>query len=152
MQILSDSEVKLIEADPKFAEELYEVIDRNRSAMTNLVWVQEATLESTRAFLLAASTADNEMLRLIVNNGQIVGTVTLRDTESCHQMLGYWLDDEAQGRGIAAEAVRQILRESDSPVVAHIRVANTRSQAVVERVGFVPSTIDTTWITYVYAR
>lgn len=55
--------------------------------------------------------------------------------------IGYWLSPAARGRGLATEALtamlgRLALRHADCRIVAECHPANTRSLALLERVGF----------------
>lgn len=133
MKFLSVSEVKL---DRYAFGDQYDLIDAiiaSREHMTNLSWAQTSTAQSIHDH--CSHPAEGEILRIILNNGVPVGVATLRPHKDDY-LIGYWIDQRVTGRGIATEAVRQILRLSDRNVVAHIRVENERSQKVAVRAGF----------------
>ena len=115
-------------------KELYDLIDRNREHLTNLVWVKSATLQSTWEFLDGVECA-LETFRLIVVNGKIAGCITLRHSHET-SMIGYWLGHEFRGQGIMKAAVKEMLKGVDRPVRAQIRCTNLSSMAILEDFGF----------------
>lgn len=133
MKMISDSEVKLGTYVYGDAFYLFEAVQCSRENMTNLKWVRDATRLSIQTHI--SNPSPGEILRIILNNGVPVGVATLRPHKDDY-MVGYWIDNRVQGRGIATEAVRQLLRLSDRNVIANIRVENKRSQKVVVRAGF----------------
>jgi ribosomal-protein-alanine N-acetyltransferase len=96
--------------------------------------------------LLAAYVKGTVLPHVIVADGEVVGRVTLSDIShgtfaSCH--LGYWLSESHNGRGLATAAVREIVPIGFETLGLHRIEAgtiprNVRSQAVLERNGFVP--------------
>ena len=98
------------------------------------------------AGLLAAYVKGTVLPHVIVSDGGVVGRVTLSDVShgtfaSCH--LGYWLSESHNGRGLATAAVGEIVAIGFSSLGLHRIEAgtiprNVRSQAVLERNGFVP--------------
>ena len=58
--------------------------------------------------------------------------------------IGYWFAARARGRGIATEAVREVIdalvaSRPGCAIVAECRPENDRSRALLRRVGFVPT-------------
>lgn len=98
------------------------------------------------AGLLAAYGKGTVLPHVIVADGEVVGRVTLSDIShgtfaSCH--LGYWLSESHNGRGLATAAVGEIVAVGFGTLGLHRIEAGTiprneRSQAVLERNGFVP--------------
>jgi [ribosomal protein S5]-alanine N-acetyltransferase len=82
---------------------------------------------------------------VIVDGGTVVGRVTLSNItrgafQSCN--LGYWVCEAHNGKGLATAAVREMMRVAFHEVGLHRIEAgtlrhNARSQAVLERNGFV---------------
>jgi [ribosomal protein S5]-alanine N-acetyltransferase len=82
---------------------------------------------------------------IVDESGRVVGRITLSDIvrgpfQSCH--LGYWLSSAENGRGLATSAVRDIIRVAFEELRLHRIQAgtllhNVRSQAVLERNGFI---------------
>ncbi len=75
----------------------------------------------------------------------VVGTITLQSIirgafQSCS--VGYWLIEDAQGRGLATRALREAVQLAFHELRLHRMQAetlphNTRSQQVLDRLGFV---------------
>lgn len=79
----------------------------------------------------------------IWEDGELVGRVDLVAVAPPRYSIGYWLAEEATGRGIATEACRAAIDHARSAlaateVFAGIRHGNDRSAAVVQRLGFEP--------------
>jgi [ribosomal protein S5]-alanine N-acetyltransferase len=72
----------------------------------------------------------------------LLGGLTLHHFDSMRDSVevGFWLFREARGRGVATRAVRaavdHALANGIHRVEAHVRVGNTASERVLERVGF----------------
>lgn len=117
--------------------ELYSVIDRNREHLTNLVWAATATRESTEAFL--SSVPESEKLHVILDEGSIIGMITLRDAQPGVYQLGYWLANDHRHMGIMQNAVRQILPlvSDRNMVIAQIRRSNLASAKILKETGFI---------------
>jgi ribosomal-protein-alanine N-acetyltransferase len=94
---------------------------------------------------LARHESGTVLPHVILSDGAVVGRVTLSDItpapfQSCH--LGYWVSQSHNGRGLATASVGEILDIAFGELGLH-RVeagtipSNVRSQAVLERNGFV---------------
>lgn len=86
------------------------------------------------------------MPRVVLDaHGQVVGAITLQSVirgffQSCS--VGYWLAEDAQGRGLATAALHEVTRIAFGELRLHRVQAETlphnlRSRRVLERVGFV---------------
>jgi len=81
---------------------------------------------------------------ILDDDGEVVGRINLNSIvrgafQSCH--VGYWLAEDAQGRGLATTAVAAILQVAFGELGLHRVEAgtllhNVRSQRVLERNGF----------------
>jgi ribosomal-protein-serine acetyltransferase len=129
------------------ADELYAVVDANRSYLAQwLPWASEQTPEATRSFLhfTRRQLADNEGFQCaIIVRGRIVGVVGFHRVDWANRVcsLGYWLAEDAQGRGTMTAAVRALVDWSFqgwdlNRVEILAAVENVRSRAVPERLGF----------------
>lgn len=81
--------------------------------------------------------ADPEVsTRTIRADGRVVGDVALWHADGT-AMLGYWVDREAWGRGIATRAVRLLLDAvGERPVRAWVAADNAASCALLAALGF----------------
>jgi len=80
---------------------------------------------------------------LVVEDGRIRGTVGLNRVDQVNgaTAIGYWLTEEAQGRGLMTAAVRTLVDHAFGTMMLHrvvIEAApdNVRSRAIPERLGF----------------
>jgi ribosomal-protein-serine acetyltransferase len=111
-----------------------------------MAWSPSQTLEQTRAFIAAtrAQHADNNGFQAaIVRGGAIVGVAGFHGVDWVHRntSLGYWLAQDAQGRGTMTAAVRALLHLAFGEWQLHrveirLDLENARSMALAERVGF----------------
>jgi len=75
-------------------------------------------------------------------DGSIAGGVTLRHFDPMRGVVevGYWLFEDARGRGLATQAVRAVAGEVFASglwrIEAHVRIGNDASERVLERAGF----------------
>ena len=130
------------------AEELYALIDRHRAYLARwLPWAEGQTPAATREFIRISRRqhATGEALNTtILVDGAIVGTIGVHAVSRPHGTtnVGYWLAEDAQGRGVVTEAVRAYADAAFGPWGLHrmelrAAVENARSRAVAERLGFV---------------
>ena len=147
-----NAELRLMEE--RHAAEIYRVVDRNREHLARwLPWVDETRgPEDVLAFIRKAleQFARNEGFHAGVwHQERFVGAVGLKPINWIDRKveIGYWLDAEAQGRGLITGAcklvIEHIFRELDLHRI-EIRVAdgNTRSMAIAHRLGALPEGVD----------
>jgi ribosomal-protein-serine acetyltransferase len=122
------------------ADELHAVIAANRDRLRPwMPWADQDT-EGTRQYLRDATMATRDVQSAITLDGRMVGTIGLVHPAG-HPMLGYWLSEEAQGRGIMTRAVLAYVEHAFADlgyerVELRAAVDNVRSRAVAERTGF----------------
>lgn len=130
---------------PEDALVVFETVDRNRERLRPwLAWV-DRTLSpgDTRAFIdLTISTQGREFAYGIYVGDSFVGAIGLHtDPEHRSAMIGYWIDEEHEGRGLVTKASRALTEVAFRDLAMH-RVwltadpKNTRSCSVAERLGF----------------
>jgi ribosomal-protein-serine acetyltransferase len=130
------------------AEELYALIDRNRPYLARwLGWV-EATRSADDVLSWIRTTrkqiADNNGFQVaIVEEANLIGVLGFNSIDWRHGSteIGYWLAEDRQGRGTMTEAVRALTAHAFdvwnlNRVVIQCAVANPRSRAIPERLGF----------------
>ncbi len=128
------------------------VAQNQRHLAAWMPWAQEPSVASIRAFVegraLAAIAAADGFEAGIWWRGRLVGAVGVHDVSAWSRRgaIGYWIDEGAQGHGVVTKAVRAVMaRCFQQPFFdgqpfqrLDIRadVANARSRAVAERLGF----------------
>lgn len=130
------------------AEELHALIDANRAHLSSwLTWAGSQTFGDTLAFIKRGEErvgVGDGLHCAVRQDGRIVGVVSYMDVNFRHRhtTLGYWLDKNHQGRGLAIGAVRTLVEHAFriwklNRVEIRAAVENNRSRALAERLGFV---------------
>jgi ribosomal-protein-serine acetyltransferase len=142
-----DEERRLRLCEPFDTEELHSVIEANREHLSEwMPWARDQTIEGTADFIerSARELSSHTGLQLaIVDCGAIVGVAGVHrlDWENRTASLGYWLAEEAQGRGTATLAARALAAHVFdvwrlNRVEIRAAVENWPSRALAERLGF----------------
>lgn len=138
----------LRQLDDGDAEELFAVIDANRAHLAN--WMpfvsQTHSVADSLAFIRAArrQSEENRGVQLaIVREQQIIGVAGFHGIDWTRRStsIGYWLAASHQGAGTMTSAVAAMLDHAFGPwdlsrVEIRAGVANRRSRAIPERLGF----------------
>ena len=143
-----DDETILRPARVEDAQELYDLIDANRSHLSPVIRSSQVTcVEEEREYLEKMSHPDERAKRiggLIEQRGVIIGNVTMQFLEGPDQgtgEIGYFLSESAQGSGTVTKACRVLIRLAfDEHDIHRVNIRsiknNRRSRAVAERLGF----------------
>ncbi len=143
-----DDDIALELIADKHAEPLFAIVERCRDHLGRwLGWVAATgDVDRMRQFCRESRRyyADTRALRCaIVHRGDLVGTVGLENIDQRNDTaeIGYWLDAEKQGKGIAFRSARAMTDIGFREYGLHriyIRVAedNHRSRAIPERLGY----------------
>jgi len=130
------------------AEELHELIEANRARLERwMAWaVDHATVAQTLEFIRAARRQLEEnggFQMALVADDAIIGMIGFHaiDWQNRATSLGYWLREEAEGRGAMTDAVRALTDHAFGEwrlnrVEIRADVHNHRSRAIAERLGF----------------
>ena len=132
---------------PDLAPEYFALTDRNLARLARWEpWAttpqSEASVRLHLAWQAQAFTSGNALPFAIRLDGALVGSCTARiDTTEGNVEIGYWVDAAAEGTGVAAESVAALVdhvfaRGDIGRVQARTAVDNTRSRALLERLGF----------------
>jgi len=135
----------LSEAD---ADELYEVVDANRSYLAPwMPWAEGQTRAGALEFIRVArdqAATDRGMQLALIVDDRIAGVIGYHslDRENLRVSIGYWLAEHVQGGGLMTRAVSALIDHAFGPLGMHrveIRsaVSNDRSRALCERLGLV---------------
>ncbi len=142
-----DDEIELVLAEERHAEEVSALITRNQARLARWEpWAQyPATPEAVRRFIRACLdgfASGSQAQTYMRVGGRLVGACGLR----FHGFpgvgeVGYWLDGEHEGRGIASRAVAALVRAGFrerrlARVELRTAMDNARSRALAERLGF----------------
>jgi RimJ/RimL family protein N-acetyltransferase len=80
--------------------------------------------------------------KTIVFEGQVAGNVVSWEQDG-RRLVGYWLGKEFWGKGIATQALAELIDELGArPLYAYVAKTNTGSIRVLEKCGFVRSDED----------
>jgi ribosomal-protein-serine acetyltransferase len=129
------------------ADELHALIERNRPRLARwMSWAQTQTPDDTEAFIRRAEEKAREgsgFHRCIVAEGRIAGVAGFSTIDAPNRSggIGYWLDEDHEGRGLMTAAVAALTDHAFERFAlnrAEIRadVQNRPSRAIAERLGF----------------
>jgi ribosomal-protein-serine acetyltransferase len=129
------------------APELYALIEANRAHLARwMPWAAGQDLAGTERFIAEAEeqrARDDGFQAKIAPEGEIVGVAGFHSVDwiNRHTSLGYWLAEDAQGKGLMTTVVRALLDHAFGEwelhrVEIHCAPENRRSRAIPERLGF----------------
>jgi len=131
------------------AAEIYGVINANRAYLREwLPWVDGAARVEAIADVIASwnrqEEAGTNFVYGIYEDGRYIGNIGLHDVNHGNRsaMIGYWLAESAQGRGIMTDCVRAMTdfgftKLDLNRIYIHAAVPNVKSCAIPERLGYV---------------
>lgn len=140
------AELRLLEH--RHADELFALIDGNRAYLRRWLpeWDVQKSLEDCKGVIkssLEQWAANNGFTLGIWHDGRLAGVIGAGrfDWENRSTMLGYWLGECHQGKGLVTGACRAVVDYLFSELKLHrieIRCAtdNPKSSAVPKRLGF----------------
>lgn len=141
-----DESTDLAILEQQHAEELYTLIDRNRAHLRRwLPWVDKTnSVDDTLAFIAQATrdlATDGTIVAGIRHNGVLDGIVGLHTIGVKSKEIGYWLDEECQGKGLVTKACRALILHAfvaleTNRIEIRIQPENERSMMVADRLGF----------------
>lgn len=148
-----DDELALTLTHPRYAEEVFAVIDANRAYLSRwLPWVSATVrVEDTRQFAesrMAEYAAGRYVPCEIRRHGRFVGRIGLMGItrrngafEAAEAEIGYWLIESEQARGLVTRSAAALLDHGFNDlglqrVTIRVEPGNERSLAVPRRLGF----------------
>ncbi|MGM0845199.1 MAG: GNAT family N-acetyltransferase [Bacillota bacterium] len=133
---------------PEDAEELYQLIDRNRVSLGKWLSFPQKTknLEDSKAFIqrsLTRFSAGNGFWAGIWHKDQLAGSIGFLyvDVYNRKTEIGYWLGESSQGYGLAARSCEKLIEHAFkqwefNKVEINMATQNTKSRSVAKRLGF----------------
>src|SRR5215510_4400395 len=79
---------------------------------------------------------DSALTWTVVSDGEVAGNIGCWETDG-RRFVGYWIGREFWGRGLATQALSELLGVVDAPLHAHVAKSNVASIRVLEKCGFV---------------
>ena len=143
-----DKDIALSLSIPQYAEELFQLTDRNRDFLSQwLPWLEKTKATSdTKDFIEAQllKFQRGEALHVtIFYQHKIAGVVGFNqiDRDNSIGHLGYWLAKEYNGKGIMTKSVRELIAigfdyYNLNRIDIRCAKGNSRSRAIPERLGF----------------
>lgn len=138
------AELQMLE--PRHAEELFAVVDRNRERLREwMPWVDGTkSADDTLKFIrdsLKRHAETGEVVAGIWWGGKLAGTIGLHIRGEARATIGYWLGEEFEGKGLMTLACRAMLSHAFRDLkVERVEIfaepRNARSRAVPKRLGF----------------
>jgi len=148
-QLVVDDEIALVLAEERHAQAMTDLIARNQDRLARWEpWAeQRATMESTRAYIRAAleDFVRGRQISTIIaleRGRRFVGRCGIRiNPYAGSGDIGYWIDADYEGHGITSRSARALVTTVFAElglarVELRTSVANTRSRALAERLGF----------------
>jgi ribosomal-protein-serine acetyltransferase len=145
-QLRPDLYLRLLEE--RDAPVLFAAVDRNRAYLREwLPWLDSTRIEDdSRSFIQSALerfAAKGEIPAGIWERERLCGVIGTQKTDRMNHIveIGYWLSQDAQGRGIMTDACRALTGHcltalEFNRVEIRCAAANARSCAIPQRLGF----------------
>ena len=141
-------DLKLSLSIPQYAEELFQVIQKNRDFLKEwLPWLDDVKeISDTREFieLQLQRFQQGEALHItIFYQEKIVGLLGYNQIDRINSIgyIGYWLGEEYNRKGIMTQSVQELINigqtyYSLNRIDIRCAIDNDRSRAIPERLGF----------------
>jgi ribosomal-protein-serine acetyltransferase len=128
------------------AEELFNLVDKNREYLKlTLPWLdQNKSVSNSLDFLkheISGYSTDSSLTLTVKDGDKIIGMFGFKTIILGLGTIGYWLDQDYTGRGIAVNTVKELLRigfetYSLDEIVIRCWTENKKSIAIPEKLGF----------------
>ncbi|MDP3941650.1 MAG: GNAT family N-acetyltransferase [bacterium] len=143
-----EGEVTLSPLTTQDTEPVFKLVMKNRMYLRNwLNWVdQNNAIDQTEKFVrksLQQHTDHTGMTYTIWTNNIMIGVISFNWIDGLNKkaQIGYWIDEEFQGKGFTTTACRVLVRFGFETLQLHrmeliIASGNDKSSAVAKRIGF----------------
>ena len=143
-----NNQLKLVQPELIMAEQLFQVIDENRTYLSKyLPFIDDTnTVQDETEFIklmLAQHARGTGRLFFIFLENELIGTIDLHQIDQTHQKasIGYWLAQKHTGKGIITRCLQTLcdfafntLKLNKLTIMANVK--NQPSIRVAERCGF----------------
>ncbi|EAR10217.1 GNAT family N-acetyltransferase [Reinekea blandensis] len=141
-------DLRLVLAEPRYADALFQLVDRNRSYLRRwLPWLDyNLTSDDSQNFLRncqANYAAQTQLNTLMFLGDELVGTTGFNHINPINHTaeIGYWLGEDYMGQGLMTAATAKIVevgfeRYHLNRQEIRAMTDNAPSRAVAERLGF----------------
>lgn len=145
-ELVVDDEITLAKFTVDDATAAYQLVDDNREFLGRTQsWATDFTPEMASAGIsMMVANSENGLTApyKIIEHGLFVGSVSLNSRNDDSAIMGYWLVESAEGRGVVARSARRLadfgLNEWGlSKIILEIDDNNLRSQRTAEKLGAV---------------
>lgn len=146
MEFLVDEEIYLDKLKSQDSSELFELINKNRQYLQKtLFWLNHSTtVQDSENFI---SQADNNFLNksliLGIKTKKLIGIISFNriDCNKKEAEIGYWIDEEEQGRGIVTKSCKALIASGFNDlklekIFIRCLIQNVKSQSVAKRLEF----------------
>lgn len=145
------NKVTLVRHDSKYIHSLYEL--SNDPDIFEHLNFENPSIKDTEAFVryvMKAEKIGQEVSRVILNNKkEAIGVITLMDINQklCHCHIGFWIGKKYWGKGLAKEALDQMLiiafdQLNMELVFAGARMKNVRSQKFQDKIPYITKNVN----------
>jgi len=131
------------------ASKVFAAVDGNRAYLRDwLPWVDGTNSPAVTENVIAEWGKEYEnntdVVLGIFEHGEYIGNIGLHDLKrpNCSGMVGYWLAENHQGRGIITDCTRELVNFGFhtlglNRIYIHCAAENIKSRAIPERLGFI---------------
>ncbi len=124
--------------------DIYEAIISNRNYLRTWLPFIDSTIDESYTQAYVQSVIDNEEVQYsIYDSNKFIGRIGFNHMDSANHKaeIGYWIIEEAQGKGIITKSVKELLMLAFTDlnlnkIVIKAGVENTKSRSIPERLGF----------------
>ncbi|EJN99320.1 GNAT family N-acetyltransferase [Oenococcus oeni] len=140
--------IKLVFPEEKQAEELFEIIETDRKALSEwMPWTKNVKSKKDEIEFINYAREKNAKYQLlelaIIAGNQPIGMIDLHsiDRDDRRAEVGYWMFSKYQGKGIMTESLKRLLSiafdELDlNKIIVMADSKNEKSRAIPQRLGF----------------
>jgi len=137
---------ELVRFAESYSKEFFQLTDKNRIHLKKwLPWLDKMTkVEDSAGFIRGSLRLerDGQVINyFIVCDQRLVGTIGVRDIKAGSGLIGYWIDEGHQAKGLVTAACKQVVHACfDSGVVKQLVIrcgtGNVASRSVALKCGF----------------